>query len=90
MFRMLLLFCMIVFCTSFADAAIDKQKSYNDSLYEQNLDENSFQVSDEQFQDVQNNQPFEEKQSFSAKVINSSHFSSGTATQTWVPLNRKK
>ena len=60
--------------------------------FDEPLDENSFYISDEQVQDmnsVDTNQ-IEEKTTFDQKVINSGHFSSKTATKTWIPLNRVK
>ena len=56
------------------------------------LDENSFYISDEQVQEMNNTEgnQVEEKTTFDQKVINSGHFSSKTATKTWIPLNRVK
>ncbi len=58
------------------------------------IDENSFYVSDEQVPESvkasDDINQIEEKTSFWQKVVNSSHFSSNTATRTWIPLNRVK
>jgi len=64
-----------------------------DEQIDEKLDENSFYISDEQVQDM--NAPsdinqIEEKTTFDQKVINSGHFSSTTATKTWIPINRVK
>ena len=56
-------------------------------------DNNSFYISDEQVKDmngVEDINQIEEKTTFTQKVINSGHFSSDTATKTWIPLNRVK
>jgi len=55
-----------------------------------NFDENSYNVSDEQTTEATEADTPEEKTDFDTKVINSSHFSSGTATRTWIPFNRFK
>ena len=58
-----------------------------------NTDDNSFYISDEQVQEMNTAEDInqiEEKTTFTQKVINSGHFSSNTATKTWIPLNRVK
>ena len=66
-------------------------EEYIDDDYDFSTDENSFYISDEQAQeDVKNIDKIDEPSSFDDKVINSSHFSSGTATRTWIPINRVK
>ncbi len=56
-----------------------------------NFDENSYNISNEQSEDAQDMDKIEDKGAgFDDKVINSSHFSSGTATRTWIPINKLK
>ena len=54
------------------------------------FDENSYYVSDQQVDEAQNNGKLENTKTFDDKVVNSSHFSSKTATRTWMPFNRIK
>ncbi len=63
-------------------------KTTNDTNYDYNFDENSFNISDEQFKEAQEIEKDNEKQSFTSKVINSSHFSPNTATKTWIPFRK--
>ncbi len=56
--------------------------------YDYNFDENSFNISDEQFKEAQEIEQDNEKQTFTSKVINSSHFSPSTATKTWIPFRK--
>jgi len=53
-----------------------------------NFSENSYYVSDEQLEDAKNIDKIEDNTSFLQKIINSSHFSSGTATKTYIPINK--
>ena len=55
-----------------------------------NFDENSFYINDEQSKDSQNIDKIEDESTFETKIINSSHFSSGTATRTYIPINKNK
>ena len=45
-------------------------------------------ITDEQLQAAQEIDEIEDKSSFGAKIINSSHFSSSTATKTYIPINK--
>ncbi len=55
------------------------------------FDENSYTISNEQLEDAQDIDKIEDKDAkFDDKVINSSHFSAGTATRTWIPINKIK
>ena len=66
---------------------------YLDSNYDYDDENDSFYISDEQVQQMNTAEDInqiEEKTTFTQKVINSGHFSSDTATKTWIPLNRVK
>lgn len=54
------------------------------------FENNSFYISDEQLQQVEEMNEPEEKTTLDVKIINSSHFSSGTATKTYIPINKNK
>jgi len=63
--------------------------------YEMNANDENFDFSDttqylseEQLQDAQEIDNIDDKSGFWAKIINSSHFSSGTATKTYIPINK--
>ena len=66
----------------------------NNDTYEEtdfNFEENSYNISDEQLKDLENMDKIEDEEvGFWKKIINSSHFSSNTATRTWIPINRQK
>ena len=66
------------------------KKSFDEAVKEYNFEDNSYNVSDEQLQNVSSEDLLEKdkKVSFWSKVINSSHFSSNTATKTWIPVNK--
>jgi septal ring-binding cell division protein DamX len=66
------------------------QKSFEDTVKEYNFEDNSYNVSDEQLQNTSSENILEKdaKVSFWSKVINSGHFSSNTATKTWIPVNK--
>ncbi len=68
--------------------AAKEVNTYNDTNYDYNFDENSFNISDEQFKEVEEVESENEKQSFTSKVVNSGHFTSNTATKTWIPFRR--
>ncbi len=55
-----------------------------------NFEDNSYYISDEQLKDIEDINKIEDETNFETKVINSSHFSSGTATRTYIPINKKK
>ena len=50
--------------------------------------DNSQYLTDEQLQDAKEIDDIDDKSGFEAKIINSSHFSSGTATKTYIPINK--
>ncbi len=55
-----------------------------------NFDENAYYINDEQSKASQDIDKIEDDSTFDTKIINSSHFSSGTATKTYIPLNKNK
>ena len=64
--------------------------NYNNAVKEYDFENNSYNISDEQLQAETGEQSLEsdKKASFWSKIINSSHFSSNTATRTWIPFNK--
>ena len=103
-FSTLLIFSLILLNVSFAGAkeSIGDVANFNTKYDHEYIDDydineypddNSFYISDEQVQDMNNTSSddvnaIEEKTTFDQKVINSGHFSSDTATKTWIPVNR--
>ena len=74
-----------------ADQKKDAAASYDAAVKEYDFESNSYNVSDDQLQNSIVNEDLiqkDQKQSFWAKVVNSSHFSSKTATKTWIPVNK--
>ncbi|MBQ4646616.1 MAG: hypothetical protein IJB79_04640 [Candidatus Gastranaerophilales bacterium] len=53
-----------------------------------NFSEGSSYLTDEQLKDAQEINEIDDKSSFIDKIINSSHFSSKTATKTYIPINK--
>lgn len=54
-----------------------------------NFEDNSYYITEEQLQQVKDEtSKIDDNAGFEARIINSSHFSSGTATKTWIPLNK--
>jgi len=101
MFGLLLLSTPMTFAKeSIGDVANFNTKYDHEYTEDYDVDEksedNSFYISDEQVQDmnapvdVEEENAIDEKTTFDQKVINSGHFSSTTATKTWIPLNRVK
>ena len=69
--------------------------AHTQEYYEMNANDENFDftdteqyLSDEQLQDAQEIHDIEDNSGFWAKIINSSHFSSGTATKTYIPINK--
>jgi len=58
----------------------------NDADY--NFSDGANYLTDEQLQDAQEVDEIEDKKTFIDKIINSSHFSSKTATKTYIPINK--
>ena len=91
----ILLSCLTLNMTVIASEANTTQSKNAEYIYgiddEYNFEENSYQISDEQLKDIQNHEKIEDDNAgFLQKIINSSHFSSNTATRTWIPINKKK
>ena len=53
-----------------------------------NFVDSSSYLTDEQLQEAQEINEIDDNAGFWAKIINSSHFSSGTATKTYIPINK--
>lgn len=73
------------------DAAqqIDTYKNDIDENEVLNLDDNSFTITDEQFQEAKNMAEFDDdNKTLDTKIINSSHFTVGTPSKTYNPLNK--
>ena len=90
-FSLLLLGVQSAYCAENAAP----QNSNTASNYEKadgnyDFENNSYNISDEQIQAETGADYLQKdaKASFWSKIINSSHFSSNTATKTWTPLNK--
>lgn len=86
---------LILSMQSFAadSSAVSKksaENSFDTAVKNYDFENYSYNVSDEQLQETVENNSLESdaKASFWSKIINSSHFSSGTATKTYVPINK--
>ena len=53
-----------------------------------NFSDGANYMTDEQLQDAQEIDEIDDKSSWIDKIINSSHFSSKTATKTYIPINK--
>ena len=69
--------------------------AHTQEYYEMNATDENFDFSstaqyltEEQLQDAQEIDDIDDKSGFWAKVINSGHFSSTTATKTYIPINK--
>ena len=87
--------CFVLNVQVFATDATVSQSKNTEYIYgienDYNFEENSYNISDEQLKDIENHEKIEDDNSgFWQKIINSSHFSSNTATRTWIPINRQK
>ena len=73
-------------------AVQNKTKSFDEAVKDYNFEDNSYQnISDEQLQEIQDiNKIDDNSGGFWSKVINSGHFSSNTATKTYIPINKVK
>lgn len=64
-------------------------KSPNEETFEgYNFNDTSFYITDEQMQEAKEIDKIDENSSFTSKIINSSHFTSQTATKTYIPINK--
>ena len=68
----------------------DNNANQNSSVSEYDFENNSYNVSDEQLHIESGEESLQKDlhESFWTKLLNSSHFSSSTATKTWTPLNK--
>ena len=76
---------------TFAETAKqDKAASFDAAVKEYDFENNSYNISDEQLHIESGEESLQKdrKASFWSKIINSSHFSSNTATKTWTPFNK--
>lgn len=65
------------------------QEYYNmNASQDFNFSDSSNYLTDEQLQDAQEINEIDDKSSWLDKIINSSHFSSKTATKTYIPINK--
>ncbi len=92
-FSLFCLLCLSPLTVSAKETAAQNAKQAPKADYSQvdeNFDfsENSYNISDEQLEDAKNIDKIEDDSSFLQKIINSSHFSSGTATKTYIPINK--
>ncbi len=78
--------------TTFAQSADNTAVKYNSTVKEYDFENNSYNISDEQLQadSAEESLQKDRKASFWDKIINSSHFSSNTATRTWIPFNKQQ
>ena len=67
--------------------ALDENKDYNFDK-EFNFEENSYYITDEQLQDAKEIDEISPKTDLRTKIINSGHFTSDTATKTYIPINK--
>ena len=80
---------LLVFNIPMSQAVQKERTNYTyESDYEYDFENNSYNISDEQLEDIKNIDKIEEESGMDIKVINSSHFSSGTATRTYIPINK--
>ena len=89
-FGLLTLNTGMVFAADNSDAAKEQSQYTYDVNDDFNFEDNSYYISDEQLKDIEDINKIEDETNFETKVINSSHFSSGTATRTYIPINKKK
>ncbi len=89
-FGLLMLNTCPIFAADNSDAAKEQSQYTYDVDDDFNFDDNSYYISDEQLKDIEDINKIEDETNFETKVINSSHFSSGTATRTYIPINKKK
>lgn len=70
-------------------AVVDENPAFSAEEQEDyNFNNHSYYISDEQLQDAKEIDEIDDKSTFIQKIINSSHFSSDTATRTWIPINK--
>ena len=91
----LILFALLVLNVSVIAKDRISPVAHTEEYYEMNANSEDFNFSnttnyltDEQLQDAQEIHEIEDKSSWLDKIINSSHFSSQTATKTYIPINK--
>ena len=67
-----------------------KYESDFDAEKDYDIEDFSYNISDEQLEESKEDEEIDNTKTFDDKVINSGHFTSGTATRTWIPWNRFK
>ena len=84
------LLLLSVQATFAATASQDKSASFDAAVKEYDFENNSYNISDEQLHIESGEESLQKdrKASFWSKIVNSSHFSSNTATKTWTPFNK--
>lgn len=90
----LLLFAMLALNISVIAKERISPVAHTQEYYEMNADtdfnfsDSASYLTDEQIQDAQEIHEIDDKSSWLDKIINSSHFSSQTATKTYIPINK--
>ena len=89
----LLLLTLILMNFSFVIAKekispVKHTQEYDVTTDDYNFSDATNYLTEEQLQDAQEIDNIDDKSGFWAKIINSSHFSSGTATKTYIPINK--
>ena len=90
----LLLFALLTLNISVLAKERISPVAHTQEYYEMNADsdfnfsDGANYLTDEQLQDAQEIDQIDDKSSFIDKIINSSHFSSKTATKTYIPVNK--
>ena len=72
--------------TETPETQVKYQQEYSEDDF--NFVDSSEYLTDEQLQEAQEINEIDDNAGFWAKIINSSHFSSGTATKTYIPINK--
>lgn len=91
--RTLLLLALLFFNAQAIMATEDKtdanaQASFEKAVKEYDFENNSHYISDEQLEEAKQIDKIDNNTSFWSRVRNSSHFSSDTATKTYIPINK--
>ncbi len=94
MIRIISFVLFSVLCFNVQSAFAVKEKVQPKSpIFQQSEDDfdfekDSYYISDEQLEEAKNIEKIDENTSWLQKIINSSHFSSNTATKTYIPINK--
>ena len=84
-FTLLLISCQNVFAVDEKNATTPNEVP---SESEFNFNDSSYYITDEQLQEAQEIDVIENKTDLRTKIINSGHFTSDTATKTYIPINK--